>query len=84
MNSRAVMFPAEGQGYYLLRLRAAGAEHVATVSAQADAILFREAPAVLEALEDLLWAVDGFGDFAAQYPDELEAARKAASRARQA
>ena len=47
----------------------------------ANARLIAEAPETLDALKGLLWAVTGFGDFEAQYPEEYAKARAAIARA---
>ena len=48
----------------------------------ANARLIAAAPDLLDALQDLLWAVTGFGDFEAQYPEEYAKARIAIAKAR--
>jgi len=44
---------------------------------KANARLIAAAPELLAALEDLLWAVTGFGDFEECYPEEVANARAA-------
>jgi hypothetical protein len=48
----------------------------------ANARLIAAAPDLLDALQDLFWAVTGFGDFEAQYPEEYAKARAAIAKAR--
>lgn len=48
---------------------------------QANARLIAAAPDLLAALQALDWAVTGFGDFEAQYPEEIAAARAAIAKA---
>jgi hypothetical protein len=63
--------------------------HICTVSVsglppetvEANLLLIRAAPETLDALKGLLWAVTGFGDFEAQYPEEYAKARAAIARA---
>lgn len=51
-------------------------------SRAANARLIAAAPETTEALQALLWAVTGFGDFEAQYPEEYAKARAAIAKAR--
>ena len=47
----------------------------------ANARLIAAAPETIDALQELLWAVTGFGDFEAQYPQECANARAAIAKA---
>jgi hypothetical protein len=55
--------------------------HFMADEADANARLIAAAPETTDALQALLWAVTGFGDFEAQYPEECANARAAIAKA---
>lgn len=55
--------------------------HIGNVFSAADARLIAASPEMLDALEHIEWAVTGFGDFEAQYPEAIAAVRAAITKA---